>query len=136
MSSRKLHFARKNLWDGTSLATVCQWRCVSQTSIRSWCKNLHLSGTRRASLTNSPTERKENHSGHSVSITLLSHRGQHQGRVGQGLPMFLKFYKTSNQIKTPEPSECTVWSLWVVLFHATSTLMITPLLHVISNVFL
>lgn len=45
---------------GTSLATVCQWRWVSQTSILSWCKNLHLSGTRRASLTNSPTANKEN----------------------------------------------------------------------------
>lgn len=55
------HFkSRKTKRAGTSLATVCQWRWVSQTSILSWCKNLHLSGTRRASLTNSPTTRKEN----------------------------------------------------------------------------
>lgn len=39
----------------TSLATVCQCRWLSHWSIRSWCRNLHLSGTSRASLTNSPT---------------------------------------------------------------------------------
>lgn len=39
----------------TSLATVCQCRWLSHWSMRSWCRNLHLSGTSRASLTNSPT---------------------------------------------------------------------------------
>ena len=39
----------------TSLATVCQCRWLSHWSIRSWCRNLHLSGTSKASLTNSPT---------------------------------------------------------------------------------
>lgn len=43
-------------WCLTSLATPCHCWWLTHMSIRSLWKNLHFSGTRRTSLTNSPTE--------------------------------------------------------------------------------
>lgn len=72
MSDIKLFCSAKKVWGRwfrphsppetglTSLATVCQCRWLSHWSIRSWCRNLHLSGTSSASLTNSPTAAKSN----------------------------------------------------------------------------
>lgn len=49
-------------WCLTSLATPCHCWWLTHMSIRSLWKNLHLSGTRRTSLTNSPTENIKTHS--------------------------------------------------------------------------
>lgn len=99
MSLGNLYFKRrKSIWAGTSLATVCQWRWVSQTSILSWCRNLHLSGTRRASLTNSPTARKEKPSCYSAWITVVLARKDRLKRLQRSYTAFW-MTKSSIQVK-------------------------------------